>query len=95
MYANVRGLGDVLVRTGVIEELGVFEDFVRGFTRGKSLFDFVDVGAGKDRADKKVEVAVADLDLDVIHLALTNLCRIVQHVLTGHALPPRPVRLLA
>jgi hypothetical protein len=54
MYANVRGLGDVLVRTGVIEELGVFEDFVRGFTRGKSLFDFVDVGAGKDRADKKI-----------------------------------------
>ncbi|KAF2825693.1 hypothetical protein CC86DRAFT_34066 [Ophiobolus disseminans] len=54
MYANVRGLGDVLVRKGVIEDISVFEDFVRGFTRGKALFDFVDVGAGKDRADEKI-----------------------------------------
>jgi hypothetical protein len=54
MYANVRGLGDVLVRTGAIEEIGLFEDFVRGFTRGKTLFDFVDVGADKDRADEKI-----------------------------------------
>jgi hypothetical protein len=54
MYANVRGLADVLVRTGAIEDTGVFEDFMRGFTRGKTLFDFVDVGAGKDRADQKI-----------------------------------------
>ncbi|KAF1949829.1 hypothetical protein CC80DRAFT_539999 [Byssothecium circinans] len=54
VYANVRGLADVLVRIGAVEELAVFEDFVRGFTRGRSLFDFVDVGAGKDRADSKI-----------------------------------------
>jgi hypothetical protein len=54
VYANVRGLGDVLVRTGTIEEMSVFEDFTRGFSRGKTLFDFVDVGAGKDRADEKI-----------------------------------------
>jgi hypothetical protein len=54
LYANVRGLGEVLVRTGAIEEVAVFEEFVRGFTRGKVLFDFVDVGAGKDRADEKI-----------------------------------------
>ncbi|KAH7355776.1 hypothetical protein BKA66DRAFT_429513 [Pyrenochaeta sp. MPI-SDFR-AT-0127] len=54
IYANVRGLADVLVRTGAIDEVGQFEDFVRGFTRGKTLFDFVDVGAGKDRADEKI-----------------------------------------
>ncbi|KAH7384175.1 hypothetical protein DE146DRAFT_217595 [Phaeosphaeria sp. MPI-PUGE-AT-0046c] len=54
VYANVRGLGDVLVRNGTIEELSIFEDFVRGFSRGKTLFDFVDVGAGKDRADEKI-----------------------------------------
>ncbi|KAH5423332.1 hypothetical protein HBI23_199180 [Parastagonospora nodorum] len=54
MYANVRGLGDVLVRKGIIEHIGLFEDFVRGFTRGKTLFDFVDVGTGKDRADEKI-----------------------------------------
>lgn len=54
MYANVRGLGEVLVRKGIIENIGLFEDFVRGFTRGKTLFDFVDVGTGKDRADEKI-----------------------------------------
>lgn len=54
VYANVRGLGDVLVRTGIIPDIAVFEDFARGFTRGKALFDFIDVGAGKDRADDKI-----------------------------------------
>ncbi|KAJ8117376.1 hypothetical protein OPT61_g1412 [Boeremia exigua] len=54
VYANVRGLGDVLVRTGAIEAIEVFEDFVRGFTRAKTMFDFIDVGAGKDRADEKI-----------------------------------------
>ncbi|KAF2633045.1 hypothetical protein BU25DRAFT_487392 [Macroventuria anomochaeta] len=53
IYANVRGLGDVLVRTGTIKEIEDFEDFVRGFTRAKTMFDFIDVGAGKDRADEK------------------------------------------
>ncbi|KAI4919977.1 hypothetical protein J4E90_002117 [Alternaria incomplexa] len=54
IYANVRGLGDVLVRRGIYEDIIEFEDFVRGFTRGKTLFDFIDVGAGKDRADEKI-----------------------------------------
>jgi hypothetical protein len=54
IYANVRGLAEVLVRTGAIQEISDFEDFVRGFTRGKILFDFIDVGAGKDRADEKI-----------------------------------------
>lgn len=54
IYANVRGLADVLVRTGAVQSIGQFQDFVRGFTRGKTLFDFVDVGAGKDRADEKI-----------------------------------------
>jgi hypothetical protein len=54
VYANVRGLGDVLARKGIVEDVGVFEDFTRGFTRGKVYFDFVDVGSGKDRADEKL-----------------------------------------
>jgi hypothetical protein len=54
MYANAKGLADVLVRAGIIQEIGIFEDFVRGFSRGKILFDFVDVGSGKDRADEKI-----------------------------------------
>lgn len=54
IYANVRGLGEVLVKAGVIDDSAVFEEFARGFTRGNALFDFVDVGPGKDRADVKV-----------------------------------------
>lgn len=54
VYANVRGLAEVLVRTGAIEAVEDFEDFVRGFTRAKKMFDFIDVGPGKDRADEKI-----------------------------------------
>jgi hypothetical protein len=54
VYANVSGLADVLVRSGAIETTTLMEDFVRGFTRGKALFDFIDVGSGKDRADHKI-----------------------------------------
>ncbi|KAF2024785.1 hypothetical protein EK21DRAFT_77906 [Setomelanomma holmii] len=54
IYANARGLTEVLLRKGIIDDKSVFEDFTRGFTRGKSMFDFVDVGSGKDRADEKI-----------------------------------------
>jgi len=55
VYANVKGLADVLVRAGIIPNTGHFEAFVRGFNgSGKTLFDFIDVGPGKDRADEKI-----------------------------------------
>jgi hypothetical protein len=54
MYANVRGLAETCARAGLVPRPEVIEDFVRGFTGGDILFDFVDVGPGKDRADEKV-----------------------------------------
>ena len=54
IYANVKGLGDVCNRSGIIDHPMVMEDFARGFTGSKQLFDFVDVGTGKDRADDKI-----------------------------------------
>ncbi|KAL1606346.1 hypothetical protein SLS60_003748 [Paraconiothyrium brasiliense] len=54
IYANVKGLADVLVRVGILEHAGQFEEFVRGFTSGRTFFDFIDVGPGKDRADDKI-----------------------------------------
>lgn len=54
VYANVKGLAETLVRYGILEEISHFEDFVRGFTNGRTLFDFIDVGPGKDRADDKI-----------------------------------------
>lgn len=55
VYANVRGLADTLFRAGIISSTTIFEGFVRGFTRGDELCDFIDVGAGKDRADIKMD----------------------------------------
>ncbi|KAK5711479.1 hypothetical protein LTR17_018415 [Elasticomyces elasticus] len=54
VYANIKGLADACTKAGVIASPNQFEEFARGFTRGKTLFDFVDVGYGKDRADVKV-----------------------------------------
>lgn len=54
VYANLKGLGDVCRKAGLIDRSGMIEDFARGFTGSKQLFDFVDVGMGKDRADDKI-----------------------------------------
>lgn len=54
VYANLKGLGDVCQRTGILERSTLMEEFARGFTGSKQLFDFVDVGSGKDRADDKI-----------------------------------------
>jgi hypothetical protein len=54
VYANVKGLGDVLQKSGIIDRAALFEDFARGFNGSKLLFDFIDVGTGKDKADDKI-----------------------------------------
>jgi len=54
IYANVKGLGDVLQKSSIIDRASLFEDFARGFNGSKLLFDFIDVGAGKDKADDKI-----------------------------------------
>ena len=47
IYANLKGLGDVCKKSGLLSTPSTIEDFARGFTGSKQLFDFVDVGAGK------------------------------------------------
>ncbi|KAL8703815.1 MAG: hypothetical protein Q9201_003010 [Fulgogasparrea decipioides] len=54
IYANMKGLAEVCYKAGIAERAGLLEDFYRGFTGSKILFDFVDVGPGKDRADEKI-----------------------------------------
>ena len=54
VYANLEGLGDVCYRAGILQQSSTIEEFARGFTGNKHLFDFVDVGVGKDRADEKI-----------------------------------------
>ena len=54
VYANLRGLAEVCTKAGIVEHPSIVHEFARGFTCGKTLFDFTDVGAGKDRADAKI-----------------------------------------
>ena len=54
IYANLKGLGEVCHRVGILENPALIEQFARGFTGSKQLFDFIDVGIGKDRADDKI-----------------------------------------
>ncbi|EER42013.1 C-x8-C-x5-C-x3-H type zinc finger protein [Histoplasma capsulatum H143] len=54
VYANVKGLADACYKAGLIERPGLIEEFARGFNGSRLLFDFVDVGVGKDRADDKI-----------------------------------------
>lgn len=54
-YANVSGLGEALVRDGRLNDVGQLRAFATGFSRRQVFFDFVDVGAGKERADFKVQ----------------------------------------
>ncbi len=54
VYANLKGLGDICQRSGIVNRSDMIQDFARGFTGSKQLFDFVEVGMGKDRADDKI-----------------------------------------
>lgn len=63
MYANLEGLANVCHRSGLIGSTSLLHDFARGFTGSKSLFDFVDVGSGKDRADEKISGKIIPDDM--------------------------------
>lgn len=54
IYANLKGLSETCYKAGIITTAETLEGFARGFTGSKQLFDFVDVGTGKDRADDKI-----------------------------------------
>lgn len=69
IYANLKGLAEVCYKSGLVERSNALEDFYRGFTGSKILFDFVDVGPGKDRADEKIT--------GIVFLATMSLSRIL------------------
>lgn len=54
IYANVKGLSDLCVKGGIINEPTLLDDFVRGFNGTVPLFDLVDIGAGNDKAHDKI-----------------------------------------
>jgi hypothetical protein len=54
MYASLGGIAGKLTETGVINRPSDIHDFVRGFNTSQDLFNIIDVGAGKEKADHKV-----------------------------------------
>lgn len=53
-FANVDGLARALVRDGRLQDVNQLRAFAAGFSNRQPFFDFVDVGAGKERADHKI-----------------------------------------
>ena len=53
-YANFKGLAKVCVDKGIVTKDLDLSLFAHGFTERQALFDFVDVGAGKEGADNKI-----------------------------------------
>lgn len=52
-YANMDGLAKILTSKRILSNFSDLQKFASGFGRANSLFSFVDVGYGKDKADHK------------------------------------------
>ncbi|KAL8993667.1 MAG: hypothetical protein Q9169_006178 [Polycauliona sp. 2 TL-2023] len=55
VYANIEGLLKKFAYIGFAEEEKAMRQFVAGFTQSQPLFDFIDAGQGKERADHKIK----------------------------------------
>lgn len=51
-YASFSGLAGLCARAGIADANAKVEGFARCFSQGKILFDFIDIGAGKDEYAK-------------------------------------------
>jgi hypothetical protein len=58
-FANLTGLAQACVKNGKLKAGVSLNPFVVGFNRRYPLFDFVDVGAGKEEADNKIRGMVS------------------------------------
>jgi len=55
IYVNLEGLKQTYANRGLYAEEVTLREFANGFTQNQPLFDFVDVGYGKERADHKIK----------------------------------------
>ncbi|KAE9986875.1 hypothetical protein Vi05172_g7978 [Venturia inaequalis] len=54
MYASLGGIAGKLVESRVLQRPSAIHDFARGFSTSQDLFNIIDVGAGKEKADHKL-----------------------------------------
>jgi hypothetical protein len=55
VYINVKSLGELCARSGIISEPAAIHDFVRGFNETTSFSEIVDIGSGKNKAYEKIQ----------------------------------------
>lgn len=55
IYANLEGLARKLASCGIIHAPADMHAFARSFSLNQPLFNFIDVGVGKERADHKLK----------------------------------------
>ncbi|GME53878.1 c-x8-c-x5-c-x3-h type zinc finger protein [Neofusicoccum parvum] len=55
IYANLEGLSRKLASVGIIRSPAELQVFARAFSLHQPLFNFIDVGSGKERADHKIK----------------------------------------
>lgn len=55
VYMNVKSLGELYARSGIISEPAAIHEFVRGFNEAMSFSEIVDVGSGKNKAYDKIQ----------------------------------------
>ena len=63
-YADLKSLRSACVRNGRMKESSSMSLFAHGFSQRQALFDFVDVGPGKEGADNKVRGTCYVLPMD-------------------------------
>ncbi|KAF2139644.1 uncharacterized protein K452DRAFT_289641 [Aplosporella prunicola CBS 121167] len=73
IYANLEGLGRKLASVGILRSPQELHTFSRAFSLNQSLFNFIDVGSGKERADHKIK--------EMLRLFISNIqCK---HIIFG------------
>lgn len=61
IYANLDGLSRKLASVGLIRSPVELHTFARAFSLHQPLFNFIDVGSGKERADHKIKGTSSEL----------------------------------
>lgn len=68
IYANFDGLAKKLHSLNIIRSPGEFHAFAKAFNLSQGLFNLIDVGSGKERADHKIKGSC--FDCGKLHLRL-------------------------
>jgi hypothetical protein len=85
-FANGEGLSKFLANAVGTKHSSSLADFTMGFSQSQALSDFVLVGNGKDRADKKIK---GEMTLPVLQPARSLLSRCFRAVCTEPYMSPR------